>query len=82
MSSVKQKTTTTTNTEETLTETKTYQTKPISGSMGNGSIGSQKKSVIDEDRGRKVVKASIADKKVVTKMDPSKWCYVNKKSLF
>ena len=72
MSSVKQKTTTTTNTEETLTETKTYQTKPISGSMGNGSIGSQKKSVIDEDRGRKVVKASIADKKVVTKMDPSK----------
>ena len=67
-SNTKLKTTTTTNTEETLTETKTYQTKPVA----NGSIGGQKKSIVDEDRNRKVVKASIADKKVLTKMDPAK----------
>ena len=67
-SNTKLKTTTTTNTEETLTETKTYQTKPVA----NGIIGSQKKSIIDEDRGRKVVKSSIADKKFVNKMEPAK----------
>ena len=70
-SSNKLKTTTTTNTQETLTETKTYQTKPVTG-IPNGNIGNQKKSIVDEDRSRKVVKSSIADKKVVTKMDPAK----------
>ena len=67
-SNTKLKTTTTTNTEETLTETKTYQTKPIS----NGIIGSQKKSIIDEDRNRNVIKSSIADKKFKNKMEPAK----------
>jgi hypothetical protein len=69
--SSKLKTTTTTNTQETLTETKTYQTKPVTG-IPNGNVANQKKSIVDEDRSRKVVKSSIADKKVVTKMDPAK----------
>ena len=67
-SNAKLKTTTTTNTEETLTETKTYQTKPVA----NGIIGSQKKSIIDEDRNRNVVKSSIADMKFKNKMEPAK----------
>merc|ERR1712061_424765 len=54
--------------EETLTETKTYQTKPVA----NGIIGSQKKSIIDEDRNRNVVKSSIADMKFKNKMEPAK----------
>ena len=72
--STKIKTTTTTNTQETLTKTNTFETKPVSGfkSMANGNLPNQKKSIMDEDRNRNVITSSIADKKVKTKMEPVK----------